>query len=76
VELEKRGVPTVTFVTTAFAEMARAEIRSNDIPEMFEGAIAVMPHPLAPLSPEEIDARARELLPVVERILNIDGGHG
>jgi hypothetical protein len=56
--------------------MARAEIRSNDIPEMFEGAIAVMPHPLAPLSPEEIDARARELLPVVERILNIDGGHG
>jgi hypothetical protein len=73
VVLEKRGIPTVTFCTTAFAEMARAEVRSYDIPDQFEAGIAILPHPLAPLSPEEINERAEQLLPVVERLLNIEG---
>ena len=64
----------MTFVTTAFAEMARAEVRSNDVPDMFDEALAIIPHPLAPLSAEEIDRRAREFLPVVVRLLNIQGG--
>ena len=72
--LEKRGIPTVTICTTAFAEMAKAEIASNDIPDMFEAGIAVIPHPLSPLQPDEIERRADELLPVVERLLNIEGG--
>jgi hypothetical protein len=72
--LEKRGIPTVTIVTTAFVEMAKIELSSNDIPDMFDAGIAVIPHPLAPLSLEEIDQRAKELLPVIERLLNIQGG--
>ncbi|MBI2909563.1 MAG: hypothetical protein HYX92_18125 [Chloroflexi bacterium] len=41
VELEKRGIPTVMFVTDAFAPAARAQASLRGMPDL---AFAVVPH--------------------------------
>ncbi|GAA3909171.1 UGSC family (seleno)protein [Microbacterium invictum] len=45
-ELEKRGIPTVVFVSTPFTEMSRLWARQLDVPNL---GIVVVDHPLAHL---------------------------
>ena len=62
VELEKRGVATVTVCTDVFEPLARNLAAGLGMPNL---AIAVLAHPLATRSPEEMDAIADELAPEV-----------
>ncbi len=64
--LEQRGVPTAVIVTAAFveeAEVQRAALGADDLEPV------VITHPLSTLSEEEIEARAREAAPQLERVL-------
>lgn len=47
VELEKRGIPTVVFVSEPFAEMSRLWARQLEVPKL---GIVVVGHPLAQLA--------------------------
>jgi hypothetical protein len=64
--LERAGVPTVSICTEPFVPAARAMARVYGFPAC---QFATMPHPLASLDQAQIDARARDLMPDVLRIL-------
>ncbi len=64
--LEQRGVPTAVIVTAAFveeAEVQRAALGADDLEPV------VITHPLSTLSEEEIQDRAKEAAPQLERVL-------
>jgi len=63
VELEARGVPTVTLCTEAFMDSAAAHARAYGRPE---ARVVAVQHPLAALTPEAVRQRAEA---VVERII-------
>jgi len=63
VELEARGVPTVTLCTEAFMDSAAAHARAYGRPE---ARVVAVQHPLAALTPEAVRQRADA---VVERII-------
>ena len=54
VELEKRGVPTVTFVTQPFANAARAQAAARGLPDL---PIVVVPHEFTWETREQIDSK-------------------
>jgi hypothetical protein len=60
--LEKRGIPTVTVVTTAFEEMIRSLIKDQGVPEM---ALVVEQHPIAGHNPDGVRKKAEAAFPVV-----------
>jgi hypothetical protein len=60
--LEKKGIPTVTVVTTAFEETIRSLIKDQGISEM---ALVVEPHPIAGHNLEEVRKKAEAAFPVV-----------
>lgn len=61
--LEKAGIPAVPIVTDAFESTAREMAELWGVPNF---RFVMMPHPLASLTPAEIDRRAGEL---VEKVL-------
>ena len=63
VELETRGVPTVTLCTDAFMDSAAAHARAYGRPD---ARVVAVQHPLAALTPEAVRQRADA---VVERII-------
>ena len=63
VELEARGVPTVTLCTDAFMDSAAAHARAYGRPE---ARVVAVQHPLAALAPEAVRQRADA---VVQRII-------
>ena len=62
-ELEARGVPTVTLCTEAFMDSAAAHARAYGRPE---ARVVAVQHPLAALAPEAVRQRAEA---VVERVI-------
>jgi predicted dienelactone hydrolase len=54
--LERRGVPTATFVTDAFADYARGLCRLQGLPAL---PLVVIPHPVASRPEEELRAKVR-----------------
>ena len=69
--LEQRGVPTAVIVTAAFveeAEVQRAALGADDLEPV------VITHPLSTLSEEEIQDRAKEAAPQLERVLTRQSG--
>jgi hypothetical protein len=64
--LERAGVPTVAICTEAFVVPARAMADVYGLPE-FE--FVTIPHPIASLSPAQIEANVEAVLPDVVRIL-------
>ena len=63
-ELEERGVPTVTVCTDRFVRLGEMERRTLGM----EGLpLAVTPHPLGGLQPDAVRARADALLEQVVR---------
>ena len=64
--LERAGVPAVSICTDAFVVPARAMADVYGYPD-FE--FVTIPHPIASLGPEEIEANVRRVVPEVVRIL-------
>ena len=62
VALERRGIPTVTFVTTPFAPAARAVARAQGLPDL---PLVVIPHDYLVETDAEVTAR---LHPVLEAL--------
>ena len=66
VGLEERGVPTAVIITAAFAreaEVQRAALGADQLEP------AVITHPLSTLPQDQIQARAEEAAPQIQRIL-------
>jgi len=59
---EKHGVPSASIVTDEFTETGHAMARSLGLPDY---SFLIMPHPIANLTEEELDERARVIAPEV-----------
>ena len=67
--LERAGVPAVSICTGSFLLPAQAMARAYG----FGGfEFATVPHPIASLDSRQIEARARDVLPEVLRILGLE----
>jgi hypothetical protein len=60
--IEKRGIPTVTIVRWAFEEPTRALIKDQGQPEM---ALVATEHRIASHNPEEIRKQVDEAFPAI-----------
>lgn len=63
---EQHGVPSASIVTEVFKVTGKAMARTWGLPEF---KFLTMPHPIANLSPEQLDRRAAEIVPEVVRLL-------
>jgi hypothetical protein len=63
---EQQGVPSASVITEVFKVTGRAMARSWGLPEF---RFIMMPHPIANLTDEELDQRARAVTPEVVRLL-------
>jgi hypothetical protein len=64
--LEKAGVPAIAIVTDAFHNTSREMAELWGVPNF---RFVMMPHPLASLTPEQVDQRASELAGKVVALL-------
>ena len=63
---EQHGVPSASIITDVFKATGRAMARSWGLPEF---RFLEMPHPIANLTPAELDKRAKEIAPEVAKLL-------
>ena len=63
---EKQGVPAASIVTDAFMVTGRAMAKAWGLVNY---RFLNMPHPIANLTEEELDQRAREIAPKVAQLL-------
>jgi hypothetical protein len=63
---EKRGVPAASIVTDVFEATGRAMAEAWGVPDY---KFLALPHPIANLTDEQLDRRAREIVPQVIDIL-------
>ena len=59
-------MPSASIVTEVFKVTGKAMARTWGLPEF---KFLTMPHPIANLSPEQLDQRAAEIVPEVVRLL-------
>ena len=64
--LERRGVPTATFVTQAFASYAKGLCRMQAMAAL---PVIVIPHPVASRPPEELRENVRSVHGQVRKAL-------
>ncbi len=64
--LERRGVPVAAICTDLFVPNARAIAEAHGAPEY---PFALVPHPLASATPQELASKAKAVLPEVVRLL-------
>ena len=64
--LEEKGVPTAVIVTDAFLNEARVQRKALGMDELEP---VVIKHPLSTLPDEEIEGRAREIIPQMKQVL-------
>jgi hypothetical protein len=64
--LEKHAVPSASIVTDVFEKTARAMAEQWGVPTY---KFLMMPHPIANLSEDELDRRAREIVPDVVKLI-------
>jgi hypothetical protein len=64
--LEKNAVPSASIVTDVFEKTAQAMAEQWGVPTY---KFLMMAHPIANLSEEELDRRAREMAPEVAKLL-------
>ena len=55
ISFEKRGIPAAVIITEPFVATAEAMARLAGMPEY---PVAVIPHPVGSLSPDDVTARA------------------
>jgi hypothetical protein len=63
---EQHGVPSASIVTEVFKMTGKAMARSWGVPDF---RFLMMPHPIANLTPAELDQRAAAITPGVVRLL-------
>ncbi len=63
---EQHGVPSASIVTEVFKVTGTAMARSWGLPDF---KFIAMPHPIANLTPEQLDQRAAAILPEVVKLL-------
>jgi len=63
---ERHGVPAASIVTDLFVETGRAMAETWGVPRY---KFLDLPHPIANLTEEELDQRAREITPKVVQLL-------
>jgi hypothetical protein len=63
---EKRGVPAASIITDVFQATGRAMAEAWGVPDY---KYLAMPHPIANLTEEQLDQRAREIIPQVSELL-------
>jgi hypothetical protein len=63
--LEKAGIPAIPLITDAFDSTAREMAELWGVPDF---RFVMMPHPLASLTPPDVERRAAEL---VGKVLNL-----
>ena len=63
---EKRGVPAASIVTDVFEATGRAMAEAWGVPDY---KFLALPHPIANLTDEQLDQRAREIVPQVIDLL-------
>jgi len=63
---EKRGVPAASIITDVFLETGRAMAETWGVPDY---RFLAMPHPIANLTEEQLDQRAREMVPQIVELL-------
>lgn len=63
---ERHGVPAVSIVTDGFVVTGLAMAKAWGVPDY---KFLSMPHPIANLTNEELDQRAREIAPKVAQFL-------
>ena len=61
-ELESRGIPTVTVGSHLFVRLAETERRALGMPDL---PMAIVPHPIGGMKSEDVQAKADEVLDVV-----------
>ncbi len=66
ITLEQQGLPTVTIITDVFVKTAQAYTRLMGVPEF---PYLICPHPITNVDSVELEARARQLVPQVRRLL-------
>ena len=65
---EKKGVVAAAIITSPFVKTANSMAKRHGFPEYH---YAQLPHPIGNLRPEQIRARAEEVLPQVMEILGL-----
>jgi hypothetical protein len=63
---EKHGMPTASIITDVFEATGRAMAQAWGIPNY---KFLSVPHPIANLTDQELDQRAREIVPQVVQLL-------
>ncbi len=63
---EQQGVPSAFIVTHVFTVTGKAMARTWGVPDF---KFLVLPHPIANLTPEQLDQRAAEITPQVVELL-------
>ena len=63
---EQQGIPSASIVTHLFIVTGKAMARTWGVPDL---KFLAMPHPIANLSPEQMDQRAAEITPQVVDLL-------
>ena len=66
IELEKRGVPTITICTDMFVQTSEVMARVKGFASY---PFLIVPHPIGNLQPEELRDRAQHAAPEVARRL-------
>ena len=64
--LEKHGVPSASIITDVFERTGRAMAEQWGLPHY---KFLAMPHPIANLTEEQLDQRAREIVPEIVKLL-------
>ena len=67
-ELESRGIPTVTVGSHLFVRLAETERRALGMPDL---PMAIVPHPIGGMKSEDVQAKADEVLDVVVAALTV-----
>jgi hypothetical protein len=63
---EQQGIPSASIVTHLFIVTGKAMARTWGVPDL---KFLAMPHPIANLTPEQMDQRAAEITPQVVDLL-------
>jgi len=63
---EQNGIPSASIITDVFQATGKAMARTWGLPDF---RFVMMPHPIANLTDEQLDQRAREIAPKVIELL-------
>ena len=63
---EKEGIPSASIITEVFKTTGKAMATTWGLPDF---KFLAMPHPIANLTPAQLDQRAEAILPEVVRLL-------